>query len=58
MVGARANEDPEVVIVLLNAGANGKLKSSDDMTAFDYGAGNDKLKGANALKALQAAAGK
>ena len=57
MWAAWQNHNPKVVMVLLNAGADGKLKC-DDKTAFDYAAGNDKLQGTDAYEALRTAAGK
>jgi ankyrin repeat protein len=58
MWAAAYNQNPDVAMTLLKAGANGKLKSSDDKTAFDYAEGNEKLKGTDASEALRKAAGK
>jgi uncharacterized protein len=58
MWAAAYNQDPKVVVTLLNGGADSKLRSSDDKTAFDYAAGNDKLQGTDAYEALRKAAGK
>jgi len=58
MWAAAYNQNPEVAMTLLKAGANGKLKSSDDKTAFDYAEGNEKLKGTDAYEALRKVAGK
>ena len=56
MWAAWQNHNPKVVMIVLNAGADGKVKC-DDKTAFDYAAGNDKLKGTDAYEALRTAAG-
>jgi ankyrin repeat protein len=55
MLAARANQNPEVVMTLLKAGARGEVTSSDGKTAFDWAAGNAKLKGTAAYKALERA---
>jgi len=38
-------ESPDVILALLEAGADGKLKSHDGMTAFDYANDNEGIKG-------------
>jgi ankyrin repeat protein len=48
MLAAEYNENPAVVITLLNAGADGTIKSSEGETAFDYAQQNQKLKGTKA----------
>jgi ankyrin repeat protein len=53
MLAARANQSPDVVMALLKGGANGQVVSSDGKTAFELAAGNGKLKGTPALKALE-----
>ncbi|HEY9594559.1 MAG TPA: ankyrin repeat domain-containing protein, partial [Spirochaetia bacterium] len=55
MLAARVNPNPEVVTALLKAGANGALTTDDGKTAFEWAAGNAKLKGNAALKALERA---
>jgi ankyrin repeat protein len=53
MFAAACNQNPDLTMTLLKAGANGKLRSSDGKTALDCAANNDKLRGTDALKALQ-----
>ena len=50
---ARFNKYPEVIIILLKAGANGKLKDSNGHTAFDWAGYNEGLKGTDAYQALK-----
>ena len=52
MHAARFNENPEVIMVILNAGADGKVKSGDGRTAFDYAGDNPTLKDTAAYWAL------
>ena len=49
------NPNPDVIVILLNAGANAKLKNNSGMRAIDYARENPKLKGTQALKMLEAA---
>ena len=44
MWAAKHNQNPAVITVLLQAGANGKLTSAEGKTAFAYADENDKLK--------------
>jgi hypothetical protein len=44
-----------MITVLLKAGADGTIVSDEGKTAFDYAAGNPKLKGTAAYKALEKA---
>ncbi len=55
MWAARHNENPEVIMALLKAGANAKAKDSKEKTAFDYAKANKMLKGTDALRQLQEA---
>jgi ankyrin repeat protein len=55
MLAARDARVPSVVTALLKAGADGMLRSNADKTAFDYAAGNSKLKGTAAYLALDKA---
>jgi len=55
MWAAMVNKNPEVIIALLNAGADGKLKSSEGKTAFDYAKDNPKIKDTAAYWALNEA---
>jgi ankyrin repeat protein len=48
MYAAGNNQNPEVITTLLKAGADGKAKSTDGKTAFDYAQANEKLKGTDA----------
>jgi uncharacterized protein len=48
--------DPQVITVLLKAGANGRLKNSDGMTAFDLAKKNVLLDKAPQLQDLEASA--
>lgn len=45
MMAATYCESPDVILALLEAGADGKLKSQDGMTAFDYANDNESIKG-------------
>jgi len=45
MMAATYCESPDVILALLEAGADGKLKSHDGMTAFDYANDNEGIKG-------------
>jgi len=55
MLAARDTRTPDVIVALLKAGADGTLTSDAGKTAFDYAAGNPKLKGTAAYKALNKA---
>jgi len=55
MYAAAFNQNPEVITTLLKAGADGKAKSNERKTAFDYAQGNEKLKGTDAYRQLQQA---
>jgi beta-lactamase regulating signal transducer with metallopeptidase domain len=52
---ARALTNPRMITVLLDAGANGSLKSKAGNTAFDVASGNPKLVGTDALRQLDKA---
>ena len=56
MATARKSPNPEVITVLLKAGANAKLKSNKGKTAFDYAEGNEKVNGTDDYLELQKAA--
>jgi ankyrin repeat protein len=49
------NANPEVILALLNAGADAKLKDKEGMTALDYANSNYGLKGTDAYRQLQEA---
>jgi ankyrin repeat protein len=49
------NQNPEVITLLLKAGADAKVKDSQGMTAFFYAQLNKKLTGTDALKQLEEA---
>jgi ankyrin repeat protein len=55
MHAAKLNRNPDVITTILNAGADGKMKDDEGKTAFDYGKGNEKLKGTEALRRLEEA---
>ena len=57
MPAARNNSNPEVLTVLLDAGANAKAKDNEGKTALDYARENEKLKDTGALKLLEDKAG-
>ncbi len=48
---------PEVIHILLEAGADGKTLSPEGKTAFEYAANNEHIRGTSAYQALAAAAG-
>ena len=52
-VAAYNNPNPEVLTVLLEAGADAKAKSNEGKTALDYARENEALKGTQALKLLE-----
>jgi ankyrin repeat protein len=47
-----ANRNPEVIMALLRAGANPKIKSNEGQTAFDYAVYNNRLRGSDAYLEL------
>jgi len=49
------NQNPEVVGVLVQAGAERKAKDNSGKTAFDYAQGNPKLQGTDAYRMLDEA---
>ena len=55
MDAALNNPSPKVIITLLKAGADGKAKSNEGNTAFDYAQINPKLKGTDAYWKLHEA---
>jgi ankyrin repeat protein len=55
MNAARYNDGPEVIEVLLDAGADGKLKSNEGKTAFDYAEENPRVKDSEAYSLLKKA---
>jgi ankyrin repeat protein len=55
MLAARESRAPDVITALLKAGADGTLLSDEGKTAYDYAAGNPKIKGTAAYKALEKA---
>lgn len=48
MYAAEDNQNPDVITILLKAGADAKAKDKVGRTAFDYAKDNEKLKGADA----------
>ena len=55
MYAATQNTNPEVIMVLLNAGADAKAKNKEGRTAFDFAQYRTNLKGTAALKKLEEA---
>jgi ankyrin repeat protein len=55
MDAARRNPNPEVISVLLKAGADVNTKDNEGKTALDYAKENEELKGTQAIKELEAA---
>jgi hypothetical protein len=51
--GSYNNRSPEVIMVLLRAGADGKSEDRAGNTAFYYAQGNEKLKGTFGFKQLE-----
>ena len=51
-VAAALNDNPAVVTVLLDAGANPKAKTSEGKTVLDLMKNNDKLKDTDAYQRL------
>jgi len=44
MHAAQQSKNPDVVQALIDAGANGKPKSRENRTAFDYAQGNSHIR--------------
>jgi len=57
-VAAYNNPTPEVLKVLIEAGADAKAKSNVGKTALDYARENEKLKDSGALKLLEEKTGR
>ena len=57
-VAAYNNSNPEVLMVLLEAGADAKAKNNAGKTALDYARENERLKGTWALKLLEEKTGR
>lgn len=55
MAAAWTSPNPEVITVLLEAGADAKLKCRKGKTALDYAEMNEKLKGTDAYLELKKA---
>ena len=53
---AKSDPNPEIIKILLAAGADGRLKNLDGATAFDVAEENEKLKGSDAYWSLKTAA--
>ena len=58
MFAAGNNPSPEVITVLVDAGADAKARDSDGKTAFDYAEKNEKLKGTKQYQDLKDALNK
>jgi ankyrin repeat protein len=54
MWAAMANRNPDVIMALLRAGANPKIKSNEGQTACDYAVYNNRLRGSDAYLELHA----
>ena len=52
-MAAQSNPDPEVIVVLLNLGADPKVKDNYGEMAIDYARRNEKLKNTEALRSLE-----
>jgi ankyrin repeat protein len=48
-MAARYTKNPEVILTLLNAGANPKIKDHDGYLAIDYAKANPNLNNTDAL---------
>ena len=57
-VAAYNNSNPEVLRVLLEAGADAKAKDNAGKTALDHARENEKLKDSGALKLLEEKTGR
>ena len=55
MNAAARNRNSEIIIVLLKAGADAKVKDNKGKTAFEYAQNNAKLKGTDAYRQLEEA---
>jgi len=55
MEAAEWTKNPEVIILLLDAGADGKAKDNDGNTAFDYAMKNKHIKRTDAYRRLNVA---
>jgi ankyrin repeat protein len=55
MLAASRSRNPDVLTVLLRAGADVSLRSNEDKTARDYAVDNAALEGTQALKDLDLA---
>ena len=55
MYAARYNANPEVIVTLLKAGADAKLKDDEGKTAFDYAQINSKVNDTEGYRQLQEA---
>ena len=53
MTAARNAINPEVLTVLIEAGADAKAKDKEGKTALDHARENEKLKDSGALKLLE-----
>jgi len=49
------NQNPEVIITLLKAGADAKAKNNKGYTAFDYAQDSEKVKDTDSYRQLQEA---
>jgi ankyrin repeat protein len=56
MIAILHHQNPETLSMLLKAGANGRLKSDEGKTAFDYAQQDEDLKGSDAYRQLLEAA--
>ncbi len=52
-LAAQFNENPKIIITLLEAGADPKAKDKDGKIPWDYAKGNEALKGTNAFWRLK-----
>jgi ankyrin repeat protein len=55
MLAARYNPSPELLSVLLKAGADARLKSAEGKSAYDLALGNAALAGSRQLEELRRA---
>ena len=55
MYAAKVTKNPEVITILLNAGADAKAKDHDGNTALSYTDINDNIAGTDALRQLEEA---
>ena len=47
-----SNENPDIITILIESGADGKMTDSEGKTAFDYSKDNENLKDTNAYSQL------